>query len=128
VLAALVLTAGLAVSAWAFLSSRPGAGAPAPASGAGRVEAVVITLRPDGFQPAEIKRPKGRFILAINHRAWLPEVALQLDREDGGRAKEVKVHRNKPNWREMVDLPPGQYVLREAGHPDWACRITITAQ
>lgn len=126
VLAAFVLTAGLAASAWAFLSARPGANA--PGSGTERVEATVITIRPGGFEPAEITRPKGRFILAVNDRTWLPEVELRLERENGNRVHEVKVHRNRPNWREMVDLPPGQYVLREASHPDWACRITIAAQ
>jgi uncharacterized protein (DUF58 family) len=126
VLAAFVLTAGLAVSAWAFLSARPGANA--PGSGTERIEATVITVRPNGFEPAEITRPKGRFILAVNNRTLSTDLELQLERENGNHVREVKVHRNRPNWREVVDLPPGQYVLREASHPDWACRITITAQ
>jgi hypothetical protein len=25
-----------------------------------------------------------------------------------------------------LDLPPGEYVLAAAGHPEWACRITLT--
>jgi hypothetical protein len=86
----------------------------------------VITIRPSGFEPSEITRPAGRFILVVNNRSWLEETDLRLEREGGNRVREVRSRRNKPDWREVVDLPPGQYVLREANNPGWACRITIT--
>jgi len=85
-------------------------------------------MRPRGFEPTEITRPAGRFILVVNNRSWLEEIELRLEREDGNRVREVRRHKNKPDWRDVVDLPPGQYVLKEANHPDWACRITITSQ
>lgn len=90
------------------------------------IEAEVITIRPAGFEPTEITRPKGRFLLAINNRSRLEQVALHLFTESGGREREMRVQRNKPDWRRIVDLQPGRYALREANHPDWVCHITIT--
>ena len=40
-------------------------------------------MGPDGFQPASLTRPAGRFLLAINNRSGLKELTFQLTREDG---------------------------------------------
>jgi len=65
-------------------------GAPfsAPMSGqqtSQRIEAELITLTPDGFEPAEIKRSQGRFLLALDNRSGVREITLRLDREAGNR-------------------------------------------
>lgn len=91
-----------------------------------RVEAELITIRPTGFEPAQITRAGGRFVLAVDNRSGFEEVDLQLNRETGSREREALVHRKQLDWREFVDLPPGRYVLKEVNHPDWACLITIT--
>ena len=93
-----------------------------------RVEAELITIHPTGFEPAEITRDGGRFVLAVDNRSGLEEVDLQLNRENGSREREARVHRQQLDWREFVDLPPGRYVLKEVNHPDWACLITITGK
>ena len=91
-----------------------------------KFEIEVITIRPAGFEPREITRPRGFFGIAVENRTGLPEVLLRLDREGGGRVQEAQVTRQKLNWKQGLDLPPGQYVLTEANNPDWVCRITIT--
>lgn len=91
-----------------------------------RVETELVTIRPTGFEPAEISRVQGRFLLAVDNRAGLEEVTLRLDRVAGNRLRDVKVPRRKLDWREFVDLTPGRYVLSEAAHPEWNCTITIT--
>jgi hypothetical protein len=93
-----------------------------------RFEAELITLRPQGFEPAEITRPKGTVLLVVENRTGLDTVNLRLDREVGGRLREVALSRRRAIWRDLNDLIPGQYVLTEATHPNWTCRITITAQ
>lgn len=93
-----------------------------------RVEAEVITLRPSGFDPAEITRPRGRFYLAVENRSGTHDLDLRLSREAGGRLVEVRLPRGRLKWRGMIDPPPGTYTLTEAGRPDWVCRVTITAQ
>lgn len=90
-----------------------------------RVEAELITLRPTGFDPAEITRPRGRFLLAVDNRSGLDELVLRIDRQDKGRIHERRMARGKLSWRQVVDLQPGSYLLTEANHPEWVCRITI---
>lgn len=90
------------------------------------IEAEIVTVRPTGFEPAAITRPRGEFLLVINNRSGLEEVKWRLDRETGGNLREVKIHDGKLRSGNFEDLPPGRYVLTEANHPDWICRITIT--
>jgi hypothetical protein len=133
---------GLTISAWAWLmpagKSELAASVtkvetvapPAPAqsiSSQERLEAEIITIRPTGFEPKEINRREGRFLLTVENRSGLEEVSLRLDREAGSRQREARVRRNKLDWREIVNLPPGRYTLTEADHPDWICHIIISA-
>ncbi len=92
-----------------------------------RVETELITIFAKGFEPAEITRPAGKFILAVDNRSGIEDVELRLDRQEGGRVHAVRVRRTAPEWRATVDLRPGVYVLSEAGHPSWICRLTITS-
>lgn len=91
-------------------------------------ETEVLTIRPTGFEPAAITRPPGEFLLVINNRSGLEEVNWSLDRETGGKVRELKISGGKLRSGNFQDLPPGRYVLTEANHPEWICRITITSQ
>ena len=91
-------------------------------------ESELITITPHGFEPREITRPQGRFLLMVDNRSGLSGTALALTREAGARTHEMHVPREEPNWSDVVNLPPGRYVLTESDHPRWACRITITTQ
>lgn len=97
--------------------------APAPASQ--RIEVEVVVLTPDGFQPASITRAKGQFILVAHHRSGLSQADLRLDRDTGAHVDQASVPREKAQWSNMYDLPPGKYLLTEATHPGWICSITI---
>jgi hypothetical protein len=101
--------------------------ASASADSPDRIQAELITVRPTGFEPSQITRPKGAFVLAVDNRSGLEEIELRLDREDGGREHQVNMRGKKLDWREVVTLNPGSYILREANHSNWACHITITA-
>lgn len=90
------------------------------------VEAELITAGPDGFQPSEITRPKGRFYLVVDNLSESPALDLRLSREAGNSLHEVRVPRGQADWTELLDLAPGTYVLREAAHPDWECRLVVT--
>lgn len=86
----------------------------------------LITVQPGGFEPKEITRPAGPFLLLVDNRSGIPDLALQLDHEAGNRLRAVRVARHKLDWQEKFDLAPGTYTLTEASNPGWACRITIT--
>jgi hypothetical protein len=92
------------------------------------MEAELITVTPQGFEPLEINRPKGSFLLMVQNRSGLPDVAIQLNHEAGPKLRALQLPREQPNWDDVIDLPPGRYVLTEADHPGWSCSITITAQ
>lgn len=90
------------------------------------VPAHVLVLRPMGFEPAEVSWPKDRFFLAIENHTNVSDITLLLDRDLGGRVKEVKLKMRKERAAGIFDLPPGNYLLTEANHSGWVCRITIT--
>jgi hypothetical protein len=98
--------------------------------GTGRplAEALPISLRVDGFDPKEVVRPAGNYYLSVNNLSGERDLNLRIDRENGGRLQDAKTSRARPYWRQHIHLPPGTYLLTEAGHPDWVCRITVTAR
>lgn len=89
-------------------------------------EAEVVKILPTGFEPRQITRPRGEFLLVVSNRTGLDDVDWRLDREAGGRLHAVRMSEGRLVSKQHTDLPPGTYVLTEAGHPDWVCRITIT--
>jgi len=91
-----------------------------------RLEAELITLTPRGFEPSQITRPQGQFLLAVDNRSGLYEVTFRLDRETGNRLHEMSLPTGMLKWRNLVNLPPGNYLLTEARDPQKSCRITIT--
>ena len=93
-----------------------------------RLEAERITLRPTGFEPAEIIRPAGRFLLAVNDRSGEASITLLLVRGSSDLVTEARIRERprKHEWRQVVNLPAGRYELRAAGHPEWRCQITLT--
>ena len=99
---------------------------PSPAQTSERIPVEVVAIRRTGIEPTEIVRPKGRFMLAVYDRSGLAEVVLRLDGITGQRVHEVRVPKERLDWKNIEDLPPGSYTLTEASHPGWACRITIT--
>ena len=92
------------------------------------VQAELITITPTGFEPAELTRPKGKFLLALDNRSGLDEVEFYFERETGGRVNVPLSRSGKLAWRDIVDLPPGTYILRATNDQSWRCRLTITAQ
>ena len=89
------------------------------------LETELITLQPSGFEPNEIRRPQGAFILGVDNRAGVEAIELQFRRVDGQRLNTLQTPKRKVSWREVVDLPPGEYVLSVAHHPEWTCNVTI---
>ena len=92
------------------------------------IESELITITPHGFEPREITRPQGRFLLMVDNRSGLDGIALRLDHESGNRLREARERREELDWSDELDLKPGHYVLSEANHPGWVCKITVTSQ
>ena len=90
------------------------------------IQAEVVTATPIGFEPAEITRPQGRFLLAVDNATGLDDLNLYLERETGGRVNVALSRRGRLKWREIIDLPPGHYILRAANDENWRCKIILT--
>jgi len=90
------------------------------------LQAELVTITSAGLEPAEITRPPGRFLFAIDNRSGMDEVDLYLERETGGRVNVPLSRRGRLAWRETLDLTPGTYLLRASHDESWHCRITIT--
>jgi hypothetical protein len=100
-----------------------------PTQGGGQrvqLESELITIGPDGFEPSAIRRPTGRFFLAIENRSGLDSVTLRIDRVGGNRLKAAAVSGGQLDWIDVLDLTPGDYVITEGDHPNWVCNITVT--
>ena len=88
-------------------------------------EIELITLRPAGFEPAEITRPKGPFVLFIDDRSGRENSSLALQRSNGGQLRAIGLQRQKSEWNDVVDLTPGTYILQDANNSELRCQITI---
>jgi hypothetical protein len=99
------------------------------AQGGGRreVSSLRVTIRPTGFEPAEVRLPAGSVLLTVANRSGLREVALRWDVEGdgGGTLHRARMTLEQLDWRGAAFLTPGVYVLTETAHPEWKCRITV---
>ncbi|HEV8589321.1 MAG TPA: hypothetical protein VGQ72_10635 [Pyrinomonadaceae bacterium] len=86
-----------------------------------------LTLRQTGFEPTEFTRPGGRFLLAIDNRAERGVMTFRILHESGTLERDLALKRGKFRLRQIVDLPVGSYLLTVTNHPEWVCRVTITA-
>jgi len=87
-----------------------------------------ITLTPMGFEPADITRPAGRFLLAINDRSGQGDKSFVLRRSTGEQLREFRLAGTprKHEWREVVNLPPGRYLLTDSENPEHICHLLLT--
>ena len=95
-------------------------------SATGRLEVESIILTRFGFEPDNITRSQAEFMLSVENRSPADDIELHLDNVAGSRLHQQQVAKERPDWRNFLILPPGDYVLTEAKHPDWQCKIKIT--
>lgn len=91
----------------------------------GVTKALMLAVRPTGFEPAEVTLPADSYLLVVQNRSGLRGVTLRLDEASRGRVLEMKL-KARLDWRKRVNLAPGNYTLTAADNPEWVCRVTIT--
>lgn len=109
-------------------TAAPAAAASLPQGRSQRVllGAELLTITRRGFEPTEMSRADGHFFLAIQNRSGIGELNLKLIREAGDSLHEAHLVRGADDWCDVVNLPPGTYLIIEADHPKWVCHLTIT--
>jgi hypothetical protein len=88
------------------------------------LEVELVTLRASGFEPAQVTRPKGPFVLFIEDRSGKEHSSFTLQQVAGEHLRQVNTTRTKFESYEVVDLPLGDYLLTNA-NTDSICRFTI---
>jgi len=91
-----------------------------------RHDAAHITLRRTGFYPSEITLPTGRFLLAVDNVTGMGEMSYRLLDQNSARLRDFPA-KGRFRLRKVVHLPPGRYALVVTNHPDWICRIAVSA-
>lgn len=87
----------------------------------------IVAVQRNGFEPNQITRQAGEFLLLIDNRSGLDEIQVRLERlVDRERVRDVSLTKRAYSWNTMLNLPPGEYALTEVRHPEWTCRITLT--
>ena len=86
----------------------------------------LLTLRPTGFDPAELTIPSGNFQLSVDNLTGISTINLALAEEKKNKLKDIKIESRNRDWREEFDLKTGVYILSETSNPRWTCRITVT--
>jgi hypothetical protein len=86
---------------------------------------VAVILTPNGFQPPQLTRPPGKFVLAVVPQIGSLDFSFRLDDGLGRHLRAAQVPSEQPHWADVYDLPPGTYTLRELNHAEWVCQITI---
>ena len=89
----------------------------------GNRDEVRIALTSSGFTPNEIQHAPGRFAIAVENTTLSGDYLLRLKAEDGTVLNEFQVQKGSSAW--TINLQTGTYVLTEADHPQWTCRIVI---
>ncbi|HKR59901.1 MAG TPA: hypothetical protein VJS64_09195 [Pyrinomonadaceae bacterium] len=87
----------------------------------------LLIIRPSGFEPKELTIPAGKTLVVVRNRTGLDQLSIRLERGGGTRLIDVRLPRYKREWKQVIQLPPDTYVVTETNHPDWECRITVTA-
>ena len=90
-------------------------------------ESVLLTITPRGFDLTEITVAQGPFFLLVENRSGVPEMSLRINQAAGLLVKVADVGRELADWADLLDLPPGSYVLSETGHPGKVCSLTVKA-
>src|SRR5215213_10011430 len=110
-LLAVILAMAVPILTYAALKSFSDRHSQAADGPSGDLEVELITLRPAGFEPTEIVRPKDVFVLFIDDRSGKENSSLLLQRVTGERRKTISLNRRKSEWQDVLDLSPGTYVL-----------------
>jgi hypothetical protein len=99
----------------------PGLGQSPPS----KMPALVVAVRPFGFEPAKLGQTVGRVMVIVDNRSSSPRLAMHLKASTGLPVYDFPVLSGRHHWQELVTLTPGTYTLVEDGHNNWVCTITI---
>lgn len=90
-----------------------------------KLEIEAVTITPDGFEPQQIERPAGPFILSVTNQSGVDALNVRIETEQHSRFSEKTLPLITPYWRERINPPPGKYFITEENHPEWMLTLII---
>lgn len=96
----------------------------AQANGPAPYEVEVVSLFPHGFEPAEISRPQGPFLLVIRSYDHRNDHAFDAAAADQG-VLPATMKKDQFRWFGLVNLASGDHVLQDHDRAERHLRITI---
>ncbi len=88
--------------------------------------ALRVTLRPDGFDPAEARVAASRVVLFIDNGAfWNEKWTWRLETVTGKRLHQQPMERSRIEWAGQLQLTPGEYRLSVVERSEYVCRIYV---
>jgi len=100
-------------------------GASAAQGVSGATPSIFIRILPERMEPNSISVKPGRLVIIVQNRSTAPNIKLQLDQVNGGHIKTVPMVGGQRHSLETYTLPVGDYVLSEANHREWQCKISV---
>jgi hypothetical protein len=90
-----------------------------------RLEIEDVTITPEGFEPQELERTAGPFILSVTNQSGVDALNIRIETEQHERFREKTLPLLTPYWRERIDPPRGKYIITEENHPEWTLTVII---
>lgn len=91
-----------------------------------RVPIARANLTRFGFEPAEIRLPAGRCLLAVRNISGRGVVELQVKRSNSSQALVAEQHSTgKRHWEKLMEFGVGEYLITEAGNPGKPLRLIV---
>jgi hypothetical protein len=113
------LAVGAMAAAGIFAFAQQASG-PAPAP----YEVEVISMFPHGFEPAEISRPQGPFLLVIRNYDHEGDHAFDVASGDVQILPPL-IEKDRFRWIRLVNLQPGDHLLQDHQRAERHLKITI---
>jgi hypothetical protein len=86
---------------------------------------IFIRILPDRMEPSVVTVKPGPVLIVVQNRSTAPNLKLQLDQVNGGHIKTVPIVGGQRHSLETYTLAAGDYILSEANHREWQCKISV---
>jgi len=90
-----------------------------------KLEIEAVTITPEGFDPQQLERTAGPFILSVTNQSGVDDLNVRIETEQHSRFSEKTLPLITPYWRERINPPPGHYIITEVNHPEWTLKLII---
>lgn len=90
-----------------------------------KLEIEAVTITPEGFEPQQLERPAGPFILAVTNQSGFDALNVRIETKQHDRFSEKTLPLETPYWRERINPPSGKYIITEEHHPEWMLTLII---